>query len=131
VIQTRIHTKIQTKVQSTNGTSVLHPEERRRSHRVIIRVPLTLETTENDKAVQLSVHTIAVNVHGAMIVSPRLFGSGATIQIMNERTRQKTEARVTRAARESAEGFLIPIEFTSPSPNFWQISFPPENWKEH
>ena len=120
---------IQSKIQSTNGTSVLHPEERRRSHRVIIRVPLTLETTENEKAVQIAVHTIAVNVHGAMIVSPRLFGSGATMQIRNERTRQKAEARVTRAARESAEGYLVPIEFTSPSPNFWQISFPPDNWK--
>lgn len=123
---------IQSRIQPSNGTngaSVLHPEERRRSHRVIIRVPLTLETTEDDKAVQISVHTIAVNVHGAMIVSPRVFGSGATMQIRNERTRQRTEARVTRAARESAEGYLIPIEFTSPSPNFWQISFPPENWK--
>jgi len=120
---------IQSKTQSSNGTSLVHPEERRRSHRVIIRVPLTLEITENDKTVQLTVHTIAVNIHGAMIVSPRLFGSGATMKIMNERTRQRAEARVTRAARESAEGFLIPIEFTSSSPNFWQISFPPDNWK--
>jgi hypothetical protein len=124
-----IQSKVQSKIQSTNGISILHPEERRRSHRVIIRVPLTLETTENDKAVQIAVHTIAVNVHGAMILSPRLFGLGATVQIMNERTRQKAEARVTRAARESAEGYLVPIEFTSPSPNFWQISFPPDNWK--
>lgn len=123
---------IQSRIQPSNGTNrttVLHPEERRRSHRVIIRVPLTLETTENDKAVQISVHTIAVNVHGAMIVSPRVFGSGATMQIRNERTRQRTEARVVRAARESAEGYLVPIEFTSPTPNFWQISFPPDNWK--
>jgi hypothetical protein len=36
---------------------------------------------------------------------------------------------VTRAARESSEGFLIPLEFTTPAPNFWQISFPPANWK--
>ena len=123
---------IQSRIQPSNGThrtTVLHPEERRRSHRVIIRVPLTLETTENDKAVQISVHTIAVNVHGAMIVSPRVFGSGATMQVRNERTRQRTEARVVRAARESAEGYLVPIEFTSPTPNFWQISFPPDNWK--
>lgn len=119
----------QSKTQSTNGNILLHPEERRRSHRVIIRVPLTLEITEHDKSVQLTVHTIAVNVHGAMILSPRLFGSGATMKILNDRTRQRAEGRVTRAARESAEGFLIPIEFTSPAPNFWQISFPPDNWK--
>lgn len=117
------------KTGSSNGAALLNGEERRRSHRVIIRVPLTLEITEKDKSERVTVHTVAVNIHGAMIVSPRLLGAGATVKILNDRTRQRAEGRVTRAARESAEGFLIPIEFTSPSPNFWQISFPPENWK--
>ena len=114
---------------SSNGTALLNGEERRRSHRVIIRVPLTLEITENNKAERITVHTVAVNIHGAMIVSQRLLGSGTKVLILNERTRERVEGRVTRAARESAEGFLVPIEFTTPSPNFWQISFPPDNWK--
>ncbi len=49
--------------------------------------------------------------------------------IVNERTRGRASARVTRAPRQSAEGFLIPVEFEKPFPTFWQISFPPSNWK--
>ncbi len=120
---------IQSRTQPSNGNALLHGEERRRSHRVIIRLPLTLEIAEDNKTVQIAVHTIAVNVHGAMIVCPRSFEAGAQMQVTNERTRQKTAARVTRTPRDSAEGFLVPIEFTSSSPNFWQISFPPDNWK--
>jgi hypothetical protein len=36
---------------------------------------------------------------------------------------------VTRSPREGAEGFLVPVEFTAQSTNFWQISFPPADWK--
>lgn len=104
-------------------------EERRRSQRVIIRVPVALVVTENEKSTRISAHTVAVNIHGAMVVSPRSLEADAVLEIVNGRTNEKIGCRVTRAPRESSEGFLIPIEFTSPSPNFWQISFPPSNWK--
>ena len=104
-------------------------EERRRSQRVIIRVPVTLVVTENGQTVKIPAHTVAVNIHGAMVVCPRSLDADTTLEVVNERTDEKIDSRVTRAPRESAEGFLIPVEFTSPSPNFWQISFPPANWK--
>ena len=46
-------------------------EERRRSQRVIIRVPITMVVAENGRNVEISAHTVAVNVHGAMVVCPR------------------------------------------------------------
>jgi hypothetical protein len=104
-------------------------EERRRSQRVIIHVPVTLLATEDGQTVRIDAHTVAVNIHGAMIVSPRTLEADATLQMVNERTQEKIASRVTRAPRESSEGYLIPVEFTSPAPNFWQISFPPSNWK--
>jgi hypothetical protein len=104
-------------------------EERRRSHRVIIRVPVTLVVTENGQTLKISAHTVAVNIHGAMVVCPRSLDADTTLEVVNGRTDEKVGSRVTRAPRESAEGFLIPVEFTSPAPNFWQISFPPANWK--
>ena len=104
-------------------------EERRRSHRVIIRVPVTLVVTENGQTVKISAHTVAVNIHGAMVVCARTLEADATMEVVNDRTNEKVSSRVTRAPRDSSEGFLIPVEFTSPSPNFWQISFPPANWK--
>lgn len=118
-----------TKELSNRGAGLLPGEERRRSQRVIIRVPVTLLVTEKGQVMKISAHTVAVNIHGAMIVSPRSLDADTNLELVNGRTDEKVATRVTRATRESSEGFLIPLEFTSPSPNFWQITFPPSNWK--
>jgi hypothetical protein len=118
-----------TKEQSNPATGLLPGEERRRSQRVIIRVPVTLVVAENGQTLRIAAHTVAVNIHGAMLVCPRTLEADTNVEVVNGRTDEKIGSRVTRAARESSEGYLIPVEFTSPSPNFWQISFPPSNWK--
>ena len=74
-------------------------------------------------------HTVAVNIHGAMVLCTRSLDSGTNIEIINGRTNERATARVTRTPRDSADGFLIPLEFDKPFPMFWQISFPPGNWK--
>jgi hypothetical protein len=117
------------KEPSNRGIGLLPGEERRRSQRVIIRVPGTLVVTENDQTIRIPAHTVAVNIHGAMMVCSRSLDPDTRLEIVNERTSEKVGSRVTRAPRESSEGFLIPVEFTTPSNNFWQISFPPTNWK--
>jgi hypothetical protein len=118
-----------TKGQTDRGTSLMAGEERRRSQRVIIRVPVTMEITLSGEKLTVSAHTVAVNIHGAMVLCSRPLDADTKMEIVNERTRERTSARVTRTSRDSAEGYLIPVEFTSPSPTFWQISFPPTNWK--
>jgi hypothetical protein len=70
-----------------------------------------------------------VNIHGAMVVSPRPLDADTKVEVVNDLTAQKIDSRVTRAPRETSGGYLIPLEFTSPLPNFWQISFPPTTWK--
>jgi hypothetical protein len=104
-------------------------EERRRSQRVIIRVPLTLEVTLSGESIKLVANTVAVNVHGAMVLCSRPIDADTELNIVNDRTSERATARVTRTPRESAEGYLIPLEFTTPLPAYWQISFPPSNWK--
>ena len=116
-------------MQPLRNRSVLATEDRRRSQRVVIRVPVTILTTENGQPVRTSGKTIEVNAQGAMIACSRSFDSSTKMEMLNERTGEKITMRVTRAVRESAEGFLIPVEFTAPSMNFWQITFPPANWK--
>jgi hypothetical protein len=63
------------------------------------------------------------------VLCSRPLEAGTSVEITNNRTQQRTGGRITRASRESAEGYLIPVEFTAQSPGFWQISFPPANWK--
>ena len=114
---------------SDRGPSLLPGDERRRSQRVIIRVPVTLEMTKGGQVVKITAHTVAVNIHGAMVLCTRSLDSGANIEIINGLTNERASARVTRTPRDSAEGFLIPLEFGKPFPMFWQISFPPSTWK--
>jgi hypothetical protein len=120
---------IKSKDQMDQGPSLLAGEERRRSQRVIIRVPLTLEMTKSGQVVKMNAHTVAVNAFGAMVVCTRSLDSGTKIEIVNGRTDARASSRVTRTPRESAEGYLIPLEFDKPFPQFWQISFPSSNWK--
>jgi hypothetical protein len=111
------------------AVSIMPGEERRRSQRVIIRVPVMLEAVISAEKIKLPGHTVAVNIHGAMVLCSRPLDDGTSLELVNERTRERANARVTRASRESSEGYLIPVEFNTPSPLFWQISFPPTNWK--
>jgi hypothetical protein len=104
-------------------------EERRRSQRVMIRVPVTLLVKEGSQTLRIAAHTVEVNIHGALVMSPRQVEADTRLEIENGRTEATIGCRVTRAPRESSEGYLIPLEFTTSSSNFWQITFPPTNWK--
>jgi PilZ domain-containing protein len=116
------------KAQGTEKGSTLHLADRRRSHRVVIRVPVSV-AVGGAHATTFAAHTVAVNDHGAMLAAPHALATDTEMEITNERTRQTVKARVTRTPPESSEGFLIPVEFTTAAPGFWQISFPPRDWK--
>jgi len=90
---------------SDRGPSLLPGDERRRSQRVIIRVPLTLQLSKDGQPFIVSAHTIAVNIHGAMVICRESLDIDTKVEITNERTRERASARVTRAPRHSAEGF--------------------------
>ena len=111
------------------GAGLAAGEDRRRSQRVVIRIPVILEITKSDQVSRILASTVAVNIHGAMVLSESALEADTKLMICNDRTQERTGARVTRTPRESSEGFLIPVEFDEPLPMFWQISFPPENWK--
>ena len=104
-------------------------EERRRSQRVIIQVPVSISYVVAGQTVTVRAHTVSVNDHGAMILCNRCFDSGLKLELQNDRSRQRIGGRVTRNPHDTPEGFLIPVEFDAPTPGFWGISFPPTNWK--
>ena len=116
-------------MQTDVGPQLQPAEERRRSQRVIIQIPVTLEMTVAGKKVTVKATTASVNDHGAMLVCTKNFAVESKFELINERTAQKQSCRVTRAAVENPQGFLIPVEFTAITPNFWHISFPPPGWK--
>ena len=77
----------------------------------------------------MTANTASVNDQGAMLLCSRSLPPETQLQITHERTHQKQLCRITRAPIESAEGYLIAVEFANDAPGFWGISFPPANWK--
>jgi hypothetical protein len=119
----------QTVPKGNYGGQLLAGEERRRSQRVMLRIPVTLRIMVAGKVVTVRASTVSVNDHGAMVICSRSFSSEAMLELENDRTSQKMNCRVTRAPVENPDGYLIPMEFATPAPNFWGISFPPKDWK--
>ncbi len=112
-----------------SAQQVLPGDERRRSQRVMIRVPVTLTLQVAGQTVTIRAETVAVNDHGAMVLCSRTLTADTRFELENDHTRRRLACRVTRAPQESPEGFLVPVEFGAPDPGFWQISFPPTDWK--
>jgi hypothetical protein len=104
-------------------------DDRRRSQRVMMRVAVIVRYSLNGKEISLQAHTVAVNIHGAMICVAESIPAETPLDLEHKMTRERIAGRVTRQAQQSPEGFLIPVEFVSPSSSFWRISFPPSDWK--
>jgi hypothetical protein len=98
-------------------------EERRRAQRVLLRMPILIHLP--GKANPLHGFTHTVSASGAMIILPEGLSQGTKLSIENPKTQKKVEAHVVRPPQMNPEGSLIPIEFTAPAPQFWNIFFPP------
>jgi PilZ domain len=98
-------------------------EERRRAQRVLLRMPILIHLP--GKANPLHGFTHTVSASGAMIILPEGLSQGTKLAIENPKTQKKVEAHVVRPPQMNPEGSLIPVEFTAPAPQFWNIFFPP------
>ena len=98
-------------------------EERRRAQRVLLRIHVVVQVV--GKANSLEGHTHTVSASGAMLILPEGIPEGTKLTVENPKSKQKVEVRVVRPPQMSHEGSLVPVEFTSPAPNFWGIFFPP------
>ena len=77
------------------------------------------------KANTLEGYTHTVSAGGAMLIISEPLPEGTLVIIENPKAQSKVEARVVRPPQMSHDGSLVPVEFTSPAPNFWGIFFPP------
>ena len=98
-------------------------EERRRAQRVLLRMPVLVHLP--GKATPINGFTHTVSASGAMIILPEGLPSGTKFSLENPKTQKKVEAHVVRPPQMNPEGSLVPVEFTTPSPQFWNIFFPP------
>jgi len=97
-------------------------EERRRAQRVLLRMPVVLHVPGKPS---MNGFTHTVNANGAMIIVPEPLAEGAKVSVENPKTQVVVEARVVRPPQITSEGSLVPVEFATPSPHFWNVFFPP------
>lgn len=104
-------------------------EERRRTQRVLLRVKANVHVALQGKQVTFDVFTLSVNTQGAVVVMKQGLPPETRLVLEHGSTRERVACKVIRAAKETAEGFHVPLEFDSPAPDFWKITFPPEDWR--
>jgi hypothetical protein len=104
-------------------TRPLTSEERRRAQRVLLKVPVRLTIAGKKQPLEGTTHTVSAT--GALVVLPEALQQGTKFTLENATTQKKIEAHVARPPQFSPEGSLVAIEFASPSPNFWNVFFPP------
>jgi hypothetical protein len=103
--------------------------QQRRSQRILLSVSV-LVTGQNAKSSPFSVRTQTqvVNAHGALIQLREPVVMGQKIKIKNLVTNEEAGCNVVDINPGSAEIPEVGVAFTKPSPSFWRVSFPPEDW---
>ena len=103
---------------------------RRRSQRVILSLPVTVRTEggSRDASFEETTQTLIVNAHGALIAIAGKVEKGQTLRLTNRTTHEEQLCHVMYVGPVSGGKAQIGVEFKTPSPDFWHIAFPPEDW---
>ena len=109
--------------RSANTVRPQTNEERRRAQRVLLRMPILIHLPGKAKPIDGFTHTVSAS--GAKIILAERLPTGTKLSIENPKTQQTAEAHVARPPQKITQGSHLPVEFTAPSPQFWNIFIPP------
>jgi hypothetical protein len=102
--------------------------ERRRTQRVQIAMPVIVRGTSGTQNFEEETYTVAVNANGCMIKITNRVARGQQVAIVNPKTAEELPCTVSFMGQKDAGKMEVGIEFSEPSPLFWRIAFPPEDW---
>ena len=106
-----------------------NPANRRRSERVILQVPVTVEARAQDgQQIREQTQTSVVNAHGGLMKLRMTVKAGQPITLINEKANIQQSCRVVRVETSGAGTSAVAFEFDQPAPKFWPITFPPDDW---
>ncbi|HXX19789.1 MAG TPA: PilZ domain-containing protein [Candidatus Acidoferrum sp.] len=104
------------------------PAERRRSQRVNIAMPVLVRGKRAGQPFEEQALTISVSAHGCMIRVATPLTRSQEIAIVNVKTAEELPCKVTFLGQKEGGKTEVGLEFSEPSPLFWRIAFPPEDW---
>jgi hypothetical protein len=118
----------QTLAPGDRQTVMVEPS-RRRSMRVLLSVPIRVKgRTAAEEDFEEQTRTLVVNAHGALISLLAPVAPNQAVTIANKATNEWRECRIVHVGTQSGGKMQVGIEFVKPSPSFWQIDFPPDDW---
>jgi hypothetical protein len=110
-------------------TNVTDERNRRRSERVVLRVPVHLSAVmPGGKRISIEAHTLVVNAHGGLLDIGIEMVRGQQIRLSNSKTDIVATGKVLRVEGSEEGRFSVAFEFECPAPHFWPVSFPPRDW---
>ncbi|SRR5579875_36989 len=103
---------------------------RRRSMRVMLSVIVVVSAKDREGKTlfEEETNTLVVNAHGALIHLHSEVAANQKIIVTNKATRAVETCRVVYVGAMQEAKAPVGIEFDKPSPKFWAISFPPDDW---
>lgn len=102
----------------------------RRSQRVLLQIRVILEVEiDAGNLIRLDAFTLDVNAHGGLLEMSLPLRPGQRLSLVNPTSGLKKPSRIVGLRRSTDSGFLVAFEFDSPTPKFWPIAFPPEDWQ--
>jgi hypothetical protein len=98
----------------------LRPENRRRSKRMKVRIPVVVRFQTSDKhSVSEKTHTIIVNDHGTLILLAAPVEIQQIIRLQNLNSGEELLCRVTGLGPSFMGKTQVAVEFVMPTPGFW------------
>ena len=109
--------------------NTMEERNRRRSERVVLRVPVQLSAKlPGGKRISIEARTLMVNAHGGLLDVGMEMLAGQPVLLSNLKTEKVATAKVVRVKGSGEGRFSVAFEFEFPAPNFWPVSFPPPDW---
>jgi len=103
--------------------------ERRRSQRILLRVPVRIYGNAGDQPFYNETHTETVSAHGALVNVEKLMPIDTRLILTNLTTDQEMACKVVFQGQTKEGQNQIAVEFLEPSPKFWRVNFPPPGEK--
>jgi hypothetical protein len=106
---------------------------RRRSQRLLLRVPVIAYRSQKlGLPFSEGTHTLVVNAHGALINLRSKVAVQEKVFLKHAISGKELECRVVFSRGNSMIGPAeVGLEFRQPTPNFWNIAFPPNDWLQN
>ena len=101
----------------------------RRSRRIRIRLRVAVRFQDKTSLPEQT-HTITVNAHGALILLATPVSVDQFVVLENPKLGQEILCRITTLGPNFMGKAQVALEFIKPSPGFWGLESPPEDWED-